>query len=279
MAMVYQTDERGRLKRQRVEQAIQLAMNGRWEEAVQANRTILELFPDDVDAYNRLGKALSELGRYSEAREAYSKALELDPANIIAKKNLARLATLGEAAPQPEIKEKAPPSLFIEETGKTGITVLQRPATEVLARMHAGDHVYLRRRDGTLVVENAAGEYLGEVEPRISQRLIRLMEGGNRYAAAITSVSDTESRIIIKEIYQHPTQAGRLSFRPAGGEAFRPYTKEGLVRHDEEEAFEEEEGETPEEWEEEESAGESGFRSLRLSRAASDESAEDELSE
>lgn len=278
--MPYQAEERGKLKRQRVEQAIQLAMQGRWEEAIEANRAILALFPDDVDAYNRLGKALSELGRYGEARDAYARALELDPANIIAKKNLSRLTSLAEAVPQREVKEKAHPALFIGETGKTGITVLQRPAPEVLARMHAGDHVYLRRRENVLVVENAGGEYLGEVEPRIGQRLIRLMEGGNRYAAAITSVADKESRIIIKEIYQHPTQAGRLSFPPSGGESFRPYVKEKLLRHGLEEAPYDE-AEAVEEWgdEDEEDSGETDLRAYGLSGAVADEEPEDELSQ
>ena len=277
--MVYQTEDRGKLKRQRVEQAIQLAMQGRWAEAVEINRATLELFPDDVDAYNRLGKALSELGRYSEARDAYNRALELDGANIIAKKNLARLATLGEAMPQREVKGKADPTLFIEETGKTGITTIQRPSVEVLARMHAGDHVYLHHRENALVVENAGGEYLGEVEPRISRRLIRLMESGNRYAAAITSVADKESRIIIKEIYQHPTQAGRLSFPPSGGEPFRPYIRGGLLKRGREEVTYDEAG-GAEEWEEdEEDTGEGDLRAYGLRQTEGDEEREDEFAE
>jgi len=97
VATAYLPEERNRFKRQRTEQAIQLAMAGRWEEAVAVNRAILELFPTDVDTYNRLGKALTELGHYREAREAYQKGLEIDPSNMIAKKNLARLATLREA--------------------------------------------------------------------------------------------------------------------------------------------------------------------------------------
>ena len=50
-------------------EAIALAMQGRWEEAVAANRAILELFPEDVDAYNRLGSALMELGEYAFKKE------------------------------------------------------------------------------------------------------------------------------------------------------------------------------------------------------------------
>ena len=248
--MVFAADDRTKLRRLRAEQAIQLAMQGRWEEAATVNRTLVGVFPNDVDAYNRLGKALTELGRYSEAREAYGKALDLDAHNGIAQKNLARLASLNEAvAPRPEAGAKLSPQLFISETGKTGVTALMRPAVEVAARLTAGDEVFLRRQNGGLVVENAQGEYLGEVEPKLGLRLVKLIEGGNRYAAAIATLARDNVRIIIKETYQHPSQTGKLSFPATTGEAFRPYTKEGLVRTDadeEEESFEE--GEDTEDW-------------------------------
>ena len=249
--MVFAADDRTRLRRQRAEQAIQLAMQGQWEEAAAVNRAIIAVFPNDVDTFNRLGKALTELGRYTDARDAYSKALELDAHNSIAQKNLARLASLGEgAAPRREAGTKLSPQLFISETGKTGVTTLMRPAVETAARLTAGDEVFLRRQNSTLVVENAQGEYLGEVEPKLGMRLISFIEKGNRYAAAIATLAREDVRIIIKETYQDPSQVGKLSFPPTtSGEAFRPYTKEGLVRTDadeEEESFEE--NEDTEDW-------------------------------
>jgi len=248
--MVFAADDRTRIRRQRAEQAIQLAMQGQWEEAAKVNRVIIDVFPNDVDAYNRLGKACTELGRYADARDAYGKALGLDPHNSIAQKNLARLASLGEvAAPRPDAGTKLSPHLFISETGKTGVTPLVRPAAKVAARLTAGDEVFLRRENSALMVENAQGEYLGEVEPKLSMRLIKLIDGGNRYAAAIATLARDNVRIIIKETYQDPSQAGKLSFPATTGEAFRPYIKEGLVRNDaddEEESFEE--GDDTEDW-------------------------------
>ena len=75
----FPTEDRLRQKRTKSEQAISLAMKNRWDEAAQLNREILEIFPNEVDAYNRLGKALTELGRYAEAREALEKAVALHP--------------------------------------------------------------------------------------------------------------------------------------------------------------------------------------------------------
>ena len=249
--MVFTADDRTRLfRRQRTQQAIQLAMQGQWQEAAAVNRAIIAAFPNDVDAYNRLGKALTELGHYSEAREAYAKTLELDSLNSIAQKNLARLATLGEGTDvQAEGGQKLSPQMFIAEMGKTGITILTRAAAKAAARMTAGDQVFLRRQNNTLVVESGQGEYLGEIEPKLGMRLIKLMEGGNEYAAAIATLSQDDVRVIIKETFKHPNQAGKPSFPPMAGDAFRAYTKEGLLRRDvgeEEESFEE--GDDTEDW-------------------------------
>ena len=95
--MTYQEEEQVRLRRQGSKQAIALAMQGRWREAVAVNKSLIENFPTDVDAYNRLGRAYMELGEYSQAREAYQRAVEIAPYNTIAKKNLHRLAHLVEA--------------------------------------------------------------------------------------------------------------------------------------------------------------------------------------
>src|SRR3989304_9089590 len=94
---MYQETETVQTRRRQIDSAIQLAMGNRWEEAVQVNRSILTVFPNDTDSYNRLGKALMELGRYNEAKKAYKKALELDSTNQIAKKNLERLRILAKS--------------------------------------------------------------------------------------------------------------------------------------------------------------------------------------
>jgi hypothetical protein len=231
--MVFQTEDRARAKKQHADQAIQLALQGRWSEAVELNREIIEYFPGDVDAYNRLGKALTELGRYGEAKDAYMKGLEIDPLNSIAQKNLTRLASLGdqEAAPRPA-SQKLSPQMFIEETGKTGITVLVRPNMEIAARMTAGDQVNLQRQNGSIVIQSMAGEYVGEIEPRLGQRLTKLMDGGNEYIAAISGLDSKEVRLFIRETFQHASQTGKLSFPPTVTETFRPYLKGRLLHRD-----------------------------------------------
>src|SRR3989304_6568468 len=159
--MVFQAEDRARAKKQQANLAIQMALQGRWPEALQLNRAIIDSFPTDVDAFNRLGKAFTELGRYAAAREAYMKALEIDSLNSIARKNLSRLSTLGEEAPPKAASQKLSPQMFIEEMGKTGITTLMRPNMGVAARMTAGDQVVLQRKNGSPAPPTPSGGHLG----------------------------------------------------------------------------------------------------------------------
>ena len=90
--MTYQQrEEHSKLGQQQGEEAVELAMRGCWEEAAVVNQGIIESTPGDVSAYNRLGKALFEMGEFHRAVEAYGNSLKLEPTNAIAIKNLARL--------------------------------------------------------------------------------------------------------------------------------------------------------------------------------------------
>ena len=230
--VTYQEERLARLKRQRSKQAIDLAMQGQWREAVVANKAIIEDFPRDVDAYNRLGKAYMELGEYPQSREAYRRAIELDPYNVIAKKNLQRLSYLGEEEAGAEGEpRRVEPQQFIEEIGKAGVVVLYQLAPkEIRAKMVAGDEVYLKISDTSLIVENSRGEYLGQVDPRHGQRLIKLMEGGNKYTAAVVSSTEEAMTVIIREVHQDPSQAGRLSFPSKGAEELRTHVDERIFK-------------------------------------------------
>jgi len=247
--MSYQEEEQAGLRRRRSKQAITLAMQGRWREAVVANKSLIESFPHDVNAYNRLGRAYMELGEYSRAKEAYSRAIELAPYNMIAQKNLERLSRLGEAMVGLQADSgKVEPQHFVEETGKAGVVNLYRlGAQEILAKMVAGDKVYLKIDGSSLIVEDARGEYLGQVEAKHEQRLIKLMKGGNKYTAAIISSTEGLVTIIVREVYQDPSQAGRLSFPAKEFKSPRPYISDRIIRRELEEyegAVEEEPGYT-----------------------------------
>jgi tetratricopeptide (TPR) repeat protein len=242
IASYQEEEEKAQLRQQLSKEAIDFALQGRWEEAEAVNKDIIKRFPTDVEAYNRLGRALTELGDFDRAKKAYFKALKLAPENAIAKKNLARLTSLSESMatlssnPQEASTWRAQVrrvalDLFITEMGKAGVVNLHNVASgDVLAKMGFGDQVHLEARGQHLIVESEGGEYLGEVEPRQGLRLINLMRGGNRYDAAILNVEEDKVQVIIKEVYQHPSQVGRPSFLVKATKHLRTRIKESLLR-------------------------------------------------
>jgi tetratricopeptide (TPR) repeat protein len=213
-------------------EAIALALQSRWQEAIASNKSILELFPEDVETHNRLGRALMEVGEYAAARKAYGRALELDPRNNIAKKNLDRLSHLKKKARKGD-PHKVVVDIFVEETGKARVVKLINLASkEVLAQMAPGEQVILQAEGQRLVGKSGRGEYVGEVEPKYGARLARLISLGNEYVAAINSLGKNyEVKVIIREVYQHPDLAGHPSFPIREKEGFRPYVRESLLRN------------------------------------------------
>ncbi len=225
----------------RSEEAIRMAVEGRWEDAVAINQEIIEVSPNDIDAHNRLGKALAELGRNAEARKGYERVLELDPKNSIANRNLNRLQYLKDEERSAKETRGIDCRFFIQDTSKARMVGLYSPAPkETIAKMSAGDEVHLQINGHKLVVLNGSDEYLGEVEHKIGSRLIDLMNGGNEYRAAVSSSRDNSIKIIIRETFQHPSHIGKPSFPPGVIEDINPYVKGSLVKHDIEDEFLEE---------------------------------------
>jgi tetratricopeptide (TPR) repeat protein len=225
-----------RLKRQLADQAIAHASAAEWTEAVETNRKLLDL-GTDAESENRLAKALWELGELAEAREHYQTALALDPTNRIAERNIDRLKMLLVAAGEKTVPasdgSKAPVSIFVEETGKTGFAFLTDLASpRELAQVNPGDSVELIPEGGWLVAISN-GVRIGIVEPRVAARLLKLLAEGNKYAAGVTSLGDKDVRIIIREIFQDPRNYGKVSFPTAAKSTdLRPYTKGTLVREE-----------------------------------------------
>lgn len=225
-----------RMKRQLAEQAIAQATDARWADAAETNRRIIDLGPD-AEAENRLAKAYWELGELASAREHYQTALALDPTNRIAERNIDRLKILlveaGEKTVPAMEGSKAPVSIFVEETGKTGFAFLTDLADyRKLAQVNPGDAVELTP-EGNRLIAISNGVRIGVVEPRVAARLLKLIADGNKYAAGVTSLGDKDVRIIIREIFQDPRNYGKVSFPTAAKFTdLRPYTKGTLVREE-----------------------------------------------
>ena len=231
-----------RLKQQRSKEAIDLAMQARWQEAVNINKEIVKNYHEDVDAYNRLGRAYMELGKYKQALDAYKSTVKLDPYNAIASRNIRRLNDIKDTDAGEVETGTVEPQQFIEEIGKAGVVALNELAPkEKRARVVAGDRVVLKASGSVLNVESGRGEYIGRVEPKHAQRLARLMQGGNLYSATVVRSTAEAVTVMIRETFQHASQAGKLSFPPKGMAEFRAYGSDKLSKIDSEGEEEEDE--------------------------------------
>jgi len=216
-----------------VEEAIQLALESRWADALTVNQSLIERHGEDEDTLNRIGKALTELGQRDEALASYSSSLRINPLNLIAQKNVRKLTAMLES--KGTVAGSAAPfdvELFTEEPGKSAITVLSAPSKSATVAIAPGDVVELYREGSTLRAQTSRGVSLGEVDTKIARRLVPLMETGNRYSAAVARLEDERVEIILRETYQAAENARKSSFPLAKGvrrEEFRPYAKDSLL--------------------------------------------------
>jgi hypothetical protein len=227
-----QTKEPSKPKSAYVDEAVRLAVDARWEEAVELNEFIIQSFGADEGSQNRLGKALTELGRLEDAKSAYDASLAINPLNPVARKNASKLENLINAK---DILKGGPVkvdlNLFVEEMGKTTTTTLRAAAGDVCSKVAAGDVAELRVDGDGIEIDTVRGVRVGSLEPKLARRLIKFIPGGNRYQAGITSCDGSTVKVIVREAHQDPKFVGKPSFpilrkREAD---FRPYSRERLI--------------------------------------------------
>lgn len=225
-----------RPRSQYVDDAIRLAMESRWDEAADLNRYILDSFGPDDQTHNRLGKALTELGKLEDARGQYDAALKLNPFNTVAKKNRSKLEVLIQHKGDIRIGgSRVDLNLFVEEMGRTLITPLEAVDDPTLCdKVVPGDIAELQVEGDGITLVTTRGIRLGRLESKLARRLIKLIQGGNKYQAGVTGCDGREVKVIVRETYQDPKFAGKPSFpqRQKRDVTFRPYARESLVQRD-----------------------------------------------
>ena len=73
--------------RQQVEFGIRVAQKGLWREAIYRWQRAVSIDPTYAAAYNNLAIAYEHEGNFEKARQAYEKAAELDPNNMMIRQN------------------------------------------------------------------------------------------------------------------------------------------------------------------------------------------------
>ncbi len=209
--------EETRTRAQLQDAALEQSEQGLWNEALETNRIMIEMDPRDVSAHNRIGRALTKLGRLREAFDAYQHATEIDPANAIALRNSARLRGVLENVDAEVVKESDPVNIraenFVMETGRADVIELEElsPA-EQIATILPGDSLQLQVDGPYLRLYTRSGDPVGLVPAKTAHRLIELIRAGNEYSADVVNASLDVVRVLLRETYRSPETHGRLPF-------------------------------------------------------------------
>jgi len=196
-------------------QAVKAAIKGNWQKAVDINRQLIKEDPQNIAALNRLGRAYWELDKIEQAQKTYRRVLVLDPYNLIAAKNLQRLAKQRKKLTKKKIDYQS--NLFLEEPGKTKtIKLIKLASAEILSEIRNGQSVKLEPKKRTISATTEDNIYLGTLPDDLSLRLIKLMKGGNRYQAFVKAVDRNNLEIFIREVFRSKRFHNLPSFFPSG---------------------------------------------------------------
>lgn len=193
------------------QQAIESALSGNWEKAVEVNLKILDKIANDLDALNRLARAYAELGNINKAKENSNKVIEIDPFNSIALKALAKWKNAKRGDPTKSIT--VDPTTFLEEPGKTKtVNLINLGSTEIISKLDAGDRVQLDYHCHRIAVATLDGKYIGRLPDDLSLRIKNLVKKGNEYEATIMCIAEKEIKIFIRETQKGPDTKDMVSF-------------------------------------------------------------------
>lgn len=198
--------------------AAQAALTSNWQEATKINQKILKANKDNVEALNRLARAMVCTGELTRAQKLYKKVLEIDPYNIIARKNFDKISA---SSPLPKTNGQKNPvhtvnvsNLFISEPGKTKvINLLNLASPSALAILNFGEQVSIKPKNHSVAITTTEGVYLGAFPDDLAHKLIAFITGGNQYEAYIKSVTPKSLTIFIREVLRSSRFTNQPSFQ------------------------------------------------------------------
>lgn len=195
-------------------EAIEAALAGRWQEAIEKNLDILKTNSKDIAALNRLAKAYWESNKLSKAQFYYKKVLVIDQYNPIALKNLKRLEQKSKKTTLPgSILNQSFNGAFLEEAGKTvSVNLCRLTSAEILAGINTGEQVCLAAKKHFVVIQKKDTTYLGSLPETLSWRLIPRLKSGNKYEARVLKVDPQTLEVFIREISRCPKYKDLPSF-------------------------------------------------------------------
>lgn len=187
--------------------AINAAKSQQWQQAADYNQQILDIYPKDLDALNRLALAFMQLDQSKKAKTTLNKVLEIDKHNKIAQKNLDKI--------KKNLKSKVSfnQESFIEEPGKAkNIELIRVTDNDNLDQINVGQKCELDPKSTYISINTADGDYLGTLPKDISERLIGLIETGNQYNCSIQCCEPEKCVVHLSEAKVSDQNQGVNSF-------------------------------------------------------------------
>jgi tetratricopeptide (TPR) repeat protein len=189
-------------------QAIQKALKQEWLEAIELNKKILELDSTNVPALNRLGRSYLETEQIKLAKKAFTKVLDIDKHNSIAGNFISKIK-LGTTSTTNVTSNFS----FIEEPGRTRTVVLYKLAPHtVLGTLVTSQMVQFKTNSRKIAVQTLDKNFIGYIPEDLAMHLLQLIKMGNKYEAAIKTVTKAKVEIFIREVSRAPKLKGVPSF-------------------------------------------------------------------
>lgn len=189
--------------------AIQAAVQEKWENAIDLNENILKNQPQEIKALNRLAHAYFKTGNLRKAKKNYKAVLKIDRSNLIAQRNLEKLANIKSR----KTKVATPFPSFLEESGKTKtINLVKLASCSRLLCLEIGQKLTLCPKKHGISLNNEKNEYVGAFPDDLAKRLLFFISKKSQYAVFVKLVEKNRLVIFVKEIYKSPKTQSLPSF-------------------------------------------------------------------
>ena len=178
------------------QEAVNAALAGDWQKAIEINSAILKIDAENIDALNRIARAYAEVGNITKAKEATRKALKVDPQDLIANRCFTKWENF---KGHDGVKSKISPDVFIENLSKIKIIdLVNLGTTDNFLNLECGDCVKLAPNIHRLGVNTQSDKYIGRFPDDLAAKYIRLIKEGNSYDVFIKSITRSQVKVLLK---------------------------------------------------------------------------------
>jgi tetratricopeptide (TPR) repeat protein len=192
---LYSLEEMSDLSRQ----AIDAALAGNWQLALDLNLKIVKEFGEEPHVLNRIARSYCELGEIEKAKKHAKKVLLMDPFNTIAAKSLEKWSELKNGHTHNYSIPRA--QTFLEEPGKTKVITLRNLGDRsVLVSLDCGDALLMRMHGHGISFENQEGKHIGKLPDDIANRLKKLVKEGNEYVSYVKCANPQDVKVFMREM-------------------------------------------------------------------------------